>query len=682
MKNIDRTYHKKMKTKLSKEEKRALKLERKNKLGLNQIIKPIMFLIFSIVIELVNYHILNIQNTDGSNQLFPTYIFFDLGVWILIAGVMLTCTKTWLANLMFYFFTILQLLICLVNSVLYLQFGYFFTWDALALAFEGVDSMDSCFIDTTAILICSGIAVIILATGLVLDLVAKRKVFSLRKKLRPILLLVCFLCCSLIGSTCYSIQYITLATGTNSEYEEIESDKYLYSNMHISEEAYRKFGTCGFYVKNFYDLTLGKLFGESEEEIKAKISSQTISKNEDAVLFDQNLIILMLESYEWFAIDPYNTPNLYKLATGTISSNNTSSVPSKGTTIHNYISNNKTNVSEDLALLGYMPHVNQYNANEGSLATAYSLPNLFSSLGYTTNYFHNFKPSFYNRDNVSYDIGFDKFYSNEDFASSDGKGVDFNSFQLESKFIEQMLDKIAPTDKKFMSFYTTVATHGGYETYNSRFDELYDSYDSNLNNFSSWLTSNGYTFPTDEATQKQLRAYKVAAMDTDAMVGKLFDHLSETGLIDSTTVIVYSDHNAYFDNLSQKIKGTDVNDSGNLKTHNVPLMVYSSKLGSNDIYDFCNTYDLYPTICELFGLEYSTFFTQGYNIFSEDISNSMYVSYLTGYYSNSCYSKNMVNISLYDGSAENDIADFKTKVCEFYQKQKLIERVYRSNWKK
>ena len=47
----------------------------------------------------------------------------------------------------------------------------------------------------------------------------------------------------------------------------VESDLYLYQNMHIREEAFKRFGTCGFYVKNLYDLIAPK----SENKDKAKI---------------------------------------------------------------------------------------------------------------------------------------------------------------------------------------------------------------------------------------------------------------------------------------------------------------------------------------------------------------------------------------------------------------------------
>ena len=683
-KSANRAYNMKMHTKkkkLTKEEKKALWLENKNKIGLNQIIKAGVFLIFALAIEILNFVILNIQTPDGAKQILPTYIFFDIGLWLIMACLILISTRRWLSNTLFYFFTLFQIVICAVNATLYKDFGYLFTWDMFLLAVEAIDSFDISFVDLKSAFLYLAIIVVFISIPLIIDACAKKKLFTIKKLSRPILFLICFLSCFAVGTTCYSVQALTLSKGTNEKYEEIESDKYLFQNMHIIEESFRKFGTCGFYTKNFYDLTLGKLFGIKKYTIDSMIKKQSVEVNKDAVLYDQNLIVIMMESYEWFAIDPYNTPNLWKLKTGTISGNISSSIPSKGVSVLGYHANNKTNVSEDVALLGYMPNINQYSIGKNTLATAYSLPQLFKNLGYSTTYFHNFLPDFYDRNKVNINMGFDKFYSCEDFKSPDGKTTDFNDFQLEADFIDQMLNKIAPTNKKFMSFYTTVSSHGGYETPNSRFESYYNTYDSNLNDYIIWLRDEGYTYPKDTAMQNILRQYKAAAIDTDVMVGKLFDHLAEKNLLNSTTVMLYSDHNAYFHNLTQAVKGTDIEDVGNLTTHNIPLMIYSSKLGSDDNYSFCNTYDIYPTICELFGLGYSKFFSQGYNIFSDEISNSTYVSYLTGYYNAKCYSKNMKNISLYDGSTKEDVETFKTNVCKFYEKQRYIERVYRSGWK-
>ena len=687
MKNSYRTHNynvKEKKKKLTKEEKKQrkaeLKLDNKDKICLNQIIKPIVYFVLCFALEMVNYFILNMQTASGARQLLPTYIMFDIGIWLFVAGLIFISSKNWLSNTIFYFFIILQIVLCAVNATLHSDFGYFFTWDMIVLAIEAIDSFDISFVDLKTAIMYLALIVVFVSIPLIIDACAKRKKFLVRKVTKPIFMLIAFFVAFCLGTSFYGVQIATLKK-SDKKVAALESDLYLYQNMHMTEEALRKFGTWGFYTKNLYDLSLGRIFVAGKEDTIGKIKAEEVATNTDATMYGDNLIVIMMESYEWFAIDPYNTPNLWKLKTGELYTGKTSSVPSMGTVINSYHANNKTNVSEDVALLGYMPYINQFAlTSEDAYSVAYSLPNLFKQEGYSTAFFHNFLPNFYDRTKVNIGMGFDEFYNVDDFQSSN-KGWDFQDFNLEADFVEQMKDKIAPTDKKFMSFYTTVSSHGSYEVGNPRFAQYYSTYDANYQDFSIWMNNNGYNCPTDEYWNRVLRQYKCATMDTDAAIGVLFKHLTETGLINNTTVLVYSDHNAYYHGLTNKIKGTATDDLGNLTTHNVPMLFYSSKLGSQKIDSFCNTYDIYPTICELFGLNYSKFFCQGYNIFSEEIKDSFYVSFLTGYYNSKCYSKNLKNISLYEGSTKADIETFKINYCKFYEKQRLIEKVYRAGWK-
>ncbi|MBP3581204.1 MAG: sulfatase-like hydrolase/transferase [Clostridia bacterium] len=677
------------KPKLTKEEKKALKkqqqIENHNKLSVNQIIKPCLFLVIAITLEIVNFAILKFS-ASGTNhiQLFPKYVVFDFAFWLIMCGIMLSA-KNWLCNTVFYVALFLQVILCAVNASLYADFGYLFTWDMFMLAIEAIDSFEIGFVDLKSAILYLSLIVVFIALPLIIDKFFKKRKIILNKISRPVFGLITFLCCFFVGGTAYTVQTVTLASAKNPAYEEIESDKYLYEHMHIKEEAFKRFGTWGFYFKNFYDLTLKKLFPGDKEEILKNVTKNEVAVNESATLYGDNLIVVMLESYEWFAIDPYNTPNLWKLKTGEDLSG-LSKTPGKATVMNNYYSNNKTNVSEDSAILGYMPNINNFNIKKsGTIATKYSLPNLFRNLDYTANFFHNWEETFYDRNTQNIYMGFENFYSVEDFKDDD-KSTTFNYFNLETDYINQFVTKMAPADKKFMSFYTTVATHGMYTVTNPRFEEFYETYDANLENFVTWFEDSGYKYPETESDKKILRQYKCAAMDTDKAIGVLFDYLSNTAdgngtkLIDNTTVMLYADHNSYFHDLTYKVKETELLDYAALESYNVPLMIYSKKLGSEDISSFCNNYDLYPTICELFGLGYNKLFAQGYNIFSPEIENSTHVSYLTGYYTDKCYSKNMVDFHLYEGATEADIETLKKNVCKFYEKQRQLEAIYMYKW--
>lgn len=662
------------KTRLKK--KNLEKIE-KRQLGLNQVLKPALYLLFALILEILSFAILGFETSSGGNQFLPKYILFDIGFWLVICALILCTNKNWISNLIFYLFVFLQVIIFVVNVTLRSDFGYIFTFDMVKLIPGAIESMDLSFLSIKLIIFAIlGIGVIISAP-LLIDKFLKSKKVELKKMSKSIFCLLFFLITATVGAGCYSAQSALLKT--SSANKEISDDKYLYQNQQIYDQAYLKFGSCGFYLKNLMNTlfpNIGISKAEQEEALNKYLSSVTAG-DKSASLAGTNLIVIMLESFEWFAIDPYNTPNLYALKTG-ISSEN---VNVRATSFTNYVSNNKTNISENLCMLGYMPSDNIFTVKSSDVyATQYSIPNILKRDGYTTSFFHNWNIDFYNRNTTNKNIGFDNIYSLADF-SSESKSTKFNYYNLESDFIEQFMDKLAPQDTNFMSFYTTVATHGTYEVYNPQFEKYYEKYDNNLENMKNWFSIEGYHYPTSERMQAILKQYKSACMDTDEMIGKLFAHLRQTGLINNTTVVIYADHNAYYHELTNEIKSTNINNYSDTNSYAVPMMIYSSKLTPAIVDDFCSPYDLYPTICSLMGLKFNTINAIGNDILSSYISDTVYMSHLTGFYSSKCYSKNMLNITKYSSSTDEDVEEFKENVCKALEKQRILNIVYHSNKK-
>ena len=670
------------KTKIEKvREQRRIKRKKeilleKNKLGLNQLLKPALYLLISIILELVTFALFDFKTSSGSKQILPQYILFDIGVWLLVCGLLLCSKKNWVSNLFFYIAIIIKVTLFIVGVTLKGNFGYLFTFDKTFLIPEMLESMNTTFINYWLIAVAVLGSVLVIALPIVFDKVFGKKKIQLKKISNTVFCLLLFLITSTIGAGCFAAQ--TALMKTSSAHTEISDDKYLFNNMQINDLSFQKFGSCGFYIKNLANLIFpNNSVSDSEVDNTIKTYNKSVAgKDVTASLYGDNLIMIMLESFEWFAIDPYNTPNLWALKTGEASEE----IDEQAMVFTNYYSNNKTNVSEDIGLLGYMPSESMLNIkSSNTYAAKFSLPNLFEAEGYTTSYFHNWKIEFYNRNEINKYIGFDKMYSLEDFES-DTKSTKFNFYNLESDFIDQFMNELAPTSGKFMSFYTTVSSHGSYAIQNPKFEKHFKTYDSNLSKMKTWFTSQGYTYPEDEEFQAYLKEYKSSAMDTDEMVGKLFKHLNDTGLINNTTVLLYADHNAYYQNLSKNIKGTQDHDFSSQKAYTVPMMIYSRKLSQTRTIDtFCSTYDLYPTIGEMFGLPYNTINAQGKDVLSSEISNTIYSSALSGFYNSKCHSKNMQYITKYKGSTDVDIENFKTNVCEFLSKQRILNIVYKSH---
>ena len=562
-----------------------------------------------------------------------------------------------------------------MNATLRGGFGYLFTFDMVDLIAEMTASIDISFINYKLILISILGASIVISIPLLIDKFLQSKRITIKKVSKSIFCLLFFLVTSTVGIGAYATQTALLKNSKANT--EISSDKYQYENLLITDLAYQKFGSCGFYIKNLYDSIFHNNADPNErDDIIKNYNLSTASKDTSATLYGDNLIVIMLESFEWFAIDPYNTPNLWALKTGTASS----SITRQAMVFTNYNSNNKTNISENLCMLGYMPSVCNFNTKSSNeLSSKYSLPNLFKTEGYKTAFFHNWDKEFYNRGTTNKNIGFDNIYTLENFKH-ENKSTKFNFYNLDSDFANQFMQQIAPTDgSKFISFFTTISTHGAYDIVNPRFEKFFTKYDQNLEDMKNWFSDHGYHYPNEPKMQAILKEYKSAAMDTDAMIGNLFTHLKENNLLDETTVVIYSDHNAFYHDLTNEIKSTNKSDFSSQTSYVVPLMIYSEKLEPSTIDTFCSPYDLYPTLCELYGLPYNTINAQGKDILSSEISETVYMSHLTGFYNDKCYSKNMQYITSYNDTTPSDIQNFKDNVCKLLEKQRILNIIYQSH---
>lgn len=638
------------------------------KLNLNKIVKPVLFLIVALILEVIQFSILNYQNQNGQIQLLPAYIFLDLGVWLVMAGIIFVFNKRWLQNIFLYAFIIIQIVINITNSIINNSLGYVFYFKLLSLTSEGINAFNWGLVNWGCVAGNLIIFVVLIIAQIVIDKYCK-KTFSIKKKFLHLISYCGMLVCCAIGVSSYALQVNAFS----------DNDKDIWSELVFKNYSMQQFGTYGFYLKDIANTINPPSSEINKEDALKKINRGNTQENKDAILYGDNVIVVMLESFDWFAIDPYNTPTIYNLLDDSV-------------VFSNFISNNKTNISEDIGLIGYMPFDEKLNItkNDG-LTTEYSLPNLFKAQGYQTNYIHSYISTFYNRNVINKNIGFDNLYFIED-ADIDDKSVDFDMWNSEIDVFNSFKEQIAPTDgSKFMSFYLTVGTHGRYNS--DRFSRNFEQYEKNVKetDYVNWMKEQGYIFPEDEETYALLREFKSAAIDTDLMVADLLEHLNKenadgTRLIDNTSVVFYADHNAYYHDLCYKLKGTDSKDVKNLKSYNVPLFIYSQKLQAQKIETFTHTYDIYPTICQLYGLPYNTFMALGETLINADgtlheDAYRIYYSQLSGYYTQNFFSTSPTTpVPISETASDKEKLIFLERVWDYYSRQKILNYVYKYEW--
>lgn len=665
--------------------KEATLSKKKFKIERNDYIYGIYFVIFTILLEIVNFVTLKLG-------VLPTHFGLEFSIILVIAGLIFILPTEWLKITITTIFLGLQAVINIINSCVYKNLFNITTVDMLfARGGETGAVFEMDFINWGCLLASVGILIVyILAVIFGSKYMPKMKS---KFKFSSIAIMVAIaVVVESAGLVTFNFLDKAYAEDMQSKYI-YENGQYLYGSTDLKFANMKKYGYYAYYLKSIDKFVnyQEKLTEKEEKELRAFVEagkdfsydgSTYNGENVSGIMKGDNLIMIMMESLEWFGIDEFNTPNLYNL------------VFNNSMYFSQYYSRNATNFSEDISLLGNVPNEYSFSSilKQVGVETPESLPNYFKNAGYeSVNFFHDYLGEFYDRYTLNTALGFDKVYALEDCTLPD-KSEKFGDFVDDGDFVENMIDKFMPKDKSFFTFFTTVSTHGPYTQQNDRFKTYYRTFDENYKHFSNYVEENNLSYHLPEVGTKDyriLKEFKSKAMALDHAIGIIVDYLENTTdsngnkLADSTTIVLFADHNTYYQNLSYKMHG--VGKYANEKTaYRVPLAISSPKLKSGENTVFCNTYDIFPTLCDLYGFSFNRNLAQGYSIFSEDISKSMFLSSMSAIFDENVYSLDMIDFykDAKKVKEDEDVLAFKDKVNTYISKQIMIEMYYRVNFAK
>ena len=647
----------------------------------NRIYIPLLFVIFSIIFEFVNFAYLGFLDSNGNKMMFPSYFVFDLAIIIMIAGFLFLLSKNKVINTFFFIFLSLQLVFNVVNATMYKVFGDILSVDLLKLGEEAANAVTPEFIDWAGTFIHIGVFAVMVVIAAFVMKFNKRKM-TIKNFATPVIAFAVFFFLEGFGMAALQLQTNSLPEASAYETEIEGSDKYLWKNFHFKIDAFKKFGHFGFYAKSILGIFTDESL--SKEEVKAYqeyIDEGYVEADSSALLYGDNLVVVLCESMDLFAIDPIYTPTLWKIANGYNSY-----------VFTEFYARNRTNISEGIVLNGSMTKDFLFKAYGDDYEFEYSLPHVFESVDTgketTTSYVHANYASFYQRNKTHKDekIGFDNIVTIEDYTG-DQK---YKSFKWISdlSFTQNVMDYILPNDgSRFLTFFASVSTHGSYDWDNKYFTEYYKTYDEHFEEYKTWMEEEtDFVMPTNSRDLGLFRRYKSSMMDFDKTIENLISEVEARGLSDNTSILLYADHHAYYHDLNYKIRGLKKSDFSSTYVNHIPMFLYSPHLleeqGHSEgqfVDSFCNTYDILPTICDLYGLPSNTNMYQGYSIFSKDISKSVFSSNLSGMFTNKLFSMNISDVYITDESAtEEDIKAFKENAARFYEKQRIIDIVYKN----
>lgn len=642
----------------------------------NKISIILFFILSAVILEMAAFYFLDLG-------FLPTNFWYDFAIILFLAMLIFAIPNYTAEYVVSLIILLIHIVLIYTNYSLYTIYGDIFTFDMFSLIKEAGNAVTSSFVYFRVILQLVAIFIAVAIVGYLILKHSKKHRIILKQHFSIFSIII------ILGLQCFSLAYLvgdrlkidTLSDITSKDY--VYSDSFLLNTSFLKASSYKKFGTYGYYLNmimnNFQTVDDVVIDSTIEYFDNGKIYNSSPVFGVDCNEIEDkrnNVIVFMMESVEWFTfgdgtydasknnLSPEITPNIYSLIYGEESLQGSNIDRSNDSLIaRNFFSKNKTNLSEGLGVLGNHPVAENLKKLAGkdynsALNTfGYSMPNVLSELGYTTSYVHSHQITFYDRNETHGNIGFDNVIGKDNLRVDGeliytGSEVEFDNWENEADFVTNAMDYIVPancTEKPFYTFYLNVSSHGPYDDYVNdqevaRYKNLikYGADDCVLDaegnyilndgikeqdrTYSSWYQNVVDAYgESDPKLCNELLYYECGVKGLDEAIGVVIEQLKDYGVYDETTILLYSDHNSYYENLSHRVKGIAIEDTTNYtELYSVPMIISSPGLKAYnaendniyiDNYRFCSAYDIIPTLFDLLGIEYNENFYIGNSLF-------------------------------------------------------------------
>lgn len=351
----------------------------------------------------------------------------------------------------------------------------------------------------------------------------------------------------------------------------IENERYQYNKMNIDFTKLKE---------EEKDSSLKTIYSYFQNESPTK-------KNAFTGMYEgKNLIFILAESFNSIAVSKELTPTLYKLT-------------HTGFQFNNYYSPIflSTTGGEFQAMTGLVPSADTLNEwYKGKVSLPFSLGNSFKDLGYSTNAFHDYEATFYNRTETMPTLGFDNY-----FACLNGMEKEINCEWVNSNAPddEEMIEITFPKyqeQEKFMTYYITMSGHFPY--------------------ILSEKTRN-YEKVKDLPYSDESKAYLATQIDLDQAVELLIKKLAEQGILDDTVICLVGDHYPYGLSMEQINEISTYKRDEQFEIHRSNLFIWNNDTKPIAVDKVGSQIDILPTLLNLFGIEYDSRLLIGHDLLSD-----------------------------------------------------------------
>ena len=393
-----------------------------------------------------------------------------------------------------------------------------------------------------------------------------------------------------------------------------------FANMWNREYIVMHFGIYTYHLNDFvkslepklstifgYDQAV-KTFHDHYDEVS---DTQDYTNDYTGIFQGKNVIVIHAESIQQFVIGmSFNgeelTPNLNKLASESIYFDNFYSQVSVGT----------SSDAEFTSLTSLMP------TNTGTAFVSYfdrtyvSMPSLLSDKGYYTFVMHANKANFWNRDLMYACLGYQRFYSKDDYDIDEVVGLGLS----DTSFFRQSVEKLKEINEMGKPYYGTLimlSNHTPFIDSAAMTDYEVDMKEEvTLEDGTVTTVSHPYMEGT------KLGQYLKSVHYADQALGEFIDLLESEGLLENTVLVLYGDHDARldindyvrlynYDPETNSILSPDDPDYINFDEYQyelnrkVPFMIWSSETKEKlhkTVSDVMGMYDVMPTLGNMLGV--------------------------------------------------------------------------------
>ncbi|MDS1029621.1 LTA synthase family protein [Bacillota bacterium LX-D] len=395
--------------------------------------------------------------------------------------------------------------------------------------------------------------------------------------------------------------FLVLGTGLIS-YNVLALEKIMGKNIFVNilDQTFlvEKLNILNYHVFDVYKFTKKQLVqpvlaAQDKDNIQAWFVQQAQKnlQNKDKAQYfgafkNKNLIIVQVEALQNFVIN--------KKVNGQEIAPNLNQLIKKAAYFPNFYYQTAQGNTSDAE---FLTNVSYYPAKEGSAYFQFTtnelitLPKLLEAQNYKTLVMHPYKPTYWNRAAMYHTIGFEKFYSRDNFTQDDLLGWGLS----DKSFLKQAVNKLEQTKEPFYSFLITLSSHYPYDAFQK-------SNNLNLGQFENSFIGN----------------YLEAVHYTDSALGEFIKLLQQKGLWDNSIVVIYGDHNGITKTEKQELLNfLQVPDTPLMwsELQKVPLFIHlpgEKETGIKNING--GQVDILPTVANLLGIQYP--YAMGVDLFN------------------------------------------------------------------